>query len=257
MTTSNELTTESDWDTSWEVYQPEVIQDNDQILGKNGAFLKTLEKRFKIKNSSSVLELGGACSAYLCSLAKFKNANASVIDYSQVGLSKTKKLFELNGCEVDIYNGDFSKYDFGGKKFDYIVHWGLIEHFKNPIDIFTLSANLLNPSGVTIFTMPNMEAYGVNLWKKYDADDFNTHIFHSDEYIHQLALASGFKVNAIYYWGPPLYFNAGYWFHDRSFLKHLINFFIRLLSLLSRIFPIFNIGHKKVYDHRAFILSKN
>ena len=115
MTTSNELTTESDWDTSWEVYQPEVIQDNDQILGKNGAFLKTLEKRFKIKNSSSVLELGGACSAYLCSLAKFKNANASVIDYSQVGLSKTKKLFELNGCEVDIYNGDFSKYDFGGK----------------------------------------------------------------------------------------------------------------------------------------------
>jgi len=37
MTTSNELTTESDWDTSWEVFQPEVIQDNDQILGKNSA----------------------------------------------------------------------------------------------------------------------------------------------------------------------------------------------------------------------------
>lgn len=257
MNTSNELTSESDWDSSWEAFEPEAIKDNDQILGKNGAFLKTLEKRFEIKNSSSVLELGGACSSYLCSLAKYKNANASVIDYSQVGLSKTKKLFELNGCEVDIFNGDLSNHDFGNKKFDYIVHWGLIEHFKNPIDIFTLSANLLDSSGATIFTMPNMEAYGVNLWKKYDTDDYNTHIFHSDEFIHQLASASGLKVHSIYYWGPPLYFNAGYWFQDRSFLKHLINFFIRCLSLVSRVLPIFNLGHRKVSAHRAFILIKN
>ena len=257
MNTRNELTSESDWDSAWEAFEPDVIKDNNQILGKNGAFLKTLEKRLKIKNSSSVLELGGACSAYLCSLAKFKNANASVIDYSRVGLSKTKKLFELNGCEVDIFNGDLSNHDFGNKKFDYIVHWGLIEHFKNPIDIFTLSANLLNSSGATIFTMPNMEAYGANLWKKYDTDDYNTHIFHSDEFIHQLASASGFKVHAIYYWGPPLYFNAGYWFQERSFLKHLINFFVRCFSLMSRVLPIFNLGHRKVSAHRAFILTKN
>ena len=257
MNTRNELTSESDWDSAWEAFEPDLIKDNNKILGKNGTFLKTLEKRLKIKNSSSVLELGGACSSYLCSLAKFKNANASVIDYSRVGLSKTKKLFELNGCEVEIFNGNFSNHDFGNKKFDYIVHWGLIEHFKNPIDIFTLSANLLNSSGATIFTMPNMEAYGVNLWKKYDTDDYNTHIFHSDEFIHQLASASGFKVHAIYYWGPPLYFNAGYWFKDRSFLKHLINFFVRCFSLMSRVLPIFNLGHRKVSAHRAFILTKN
>ena len=65
MNASNELTTESDWDSSWEAFEPDAIEDNDQILGKNGAFLKTLEKRFKIKNSSSVLELGGACSSKL------------------------------------------------------------------------------------------------------------------------------------------------------------------------------------------------
>ncbi len=257
MNTKNEIISESDWDTSWEAFQPKEIKDNDQILGKNGAFLKTLEKRLKIRTSSSVLELGGACSSYLCSLAKFKKAHASVIDYSQVGLSKTKKLFELNGCEVDIYNGNLSNYHFGNKKFDYIVHWGLIEHFKNPIDIFSLSADLLNPSGATIFTMPNMEAYGVNLWKKHDTEDYNTHIFHSDEFIHELATASGFKVHAIYYWGPPLYFNAGYWFQDGSFLKYLINFFVRCLSAISKLLPIFNIGHRKISAHRAFVLTKN
>ena len=61
MTISNELTTESDWDTSWRAYQPEVILDDDQIFGKNDTFQKKLEKNFEIKNSSSVLELGGAC----------------------------------------------------------------------------------------------------------------------------------------------------------------------------------------------------
>ena len=257
MNINNELTSESDWDTSWEDFQPKAINDNDQILGKNGAFLKTLEKRLQIRTSSSVLELGGACSSYLCSLAKFKKVNATVIDYSQVGLSKTKKLFELNGCEVDIHKGDLSNYQFGKKKFDYIVHWGLIEHFKNPIDIFSLSADLLKPSGATIFSMPNMEAFGVSLWKKYDTEDYNTHIFHSDEFIHELAAASGFKVHAIYYWGPPLYFNAGYWFEGGSFLKQLINFFVRCFSAISKLLPIFNLGHRKISAHRAFVLTKN
>ena len=35
MNASNELTSESDWDSSWEAFEPEAIKDNDQILGKN------------------------------------------------------------------------------------------------------------------------------------------------------------------------------------------------------------------------------
>ena len=75
--------------------------------------------------------------------------------------------------------------------------------------------------------MPNMEAIGTSLWRKYDTDDFNTHIFHSDEYIHKLAQDSGFEVHSIYHWGPPILFNAGYWFKEQSLLRPIINFFIQ------------------------------
>lgn len=253
----NELTSESDWDKNWEDFQPSLIEEGDKILGRNGAFLQTLDKRFHISDHASFLELGGACSAYLCSLAKFKKGKASVIDYSNVGLSKTNALFELNGCNVDIHQGDIFTYNFNKQKFNYIVHWGLIEHFKNPGEIFSLTAALLTESGAAIFTMPNMQAFGVGLWKKYDSDDFDTHIFHSDEFIHQLAEESGFSVHSIYYWGPPIFFNAGYWLKGRSILRPIINLFVRCLSAVNKIIPIFNAGHRKISAHRAFILVKN
>lgn len=256
MDTNNELTSSSDWDHNWKDFQPSIIEEGDNILGRNGAFLKTLDQRFHISDHASFLELGGACSAYLCSLAKFKKAKASVIDYSNVGLSQTNALFETNGCNVDIYEGDIFTYDFKEQKFNYIVHWGLIEHFKDPSKIFEISNKLLNKSGATFFTMPNMEALGTSLWKKHDTDDYNTHIFHSDEYIHQLAQNSGFEVHSIYHWGPPILFNAGYWFKGKSSLRPFIDFFIRCLSVLSKLFPLYRLGHKKWSAHRAFILVK-
>ena len=257
MNLNNELTSEADWDDNWLDFQPYIIKDTDQILGSNGAFIKTLERRFNVKPFSDVLELGGACSAYLCALSKYKSINASVIDYSDIGLSKTKRLFDMNGCKVDIFKGDLFTHNFSNNSFDIIVHWGLVEHFHDPIEIFKISSKILKKSGAVIFTMPNMEAFGVNLWQKYDGKDFDTHIFHSDDFIEKLAKESGFLVQSTYYWGPPLYFNAGYWFKNQFFLRSFFNLLIRLLSLLSRYFPIFNYGHKKISAHRAFILIKS
>ena len=257
MNEDNKLTTESDWDNNWMNFCPTVISPSNTIIGSSGAFLKTLENRLFLEPNSSVLELGGACSYYLLCLAKFRSMNATIIDYSELGISHSKELFNLNDCSVDTYLGDIFDHDFGNKKFDYIVHWGLIEHFKNPIEIFKLSNKLLSHSGATIFTMPNMEAIGTSLWKKYDTDDYNTHIFHSDEFISELAKQSGFKVHAIYHWGPPILFNAGYWFKEEHFLKTVLNFFVRCLNLISKFLPIFRMGHRKISAHRAFILVKN
>lgn len=256
MNKDNKLTTESHWDKNWMDFNPSVISQGDTILGKNGAFLKSIENKLTLKHNSSVLELGGACSHYLCCLSKFRSMKPTIIDYSPLGISKSEELFNLNNCQVDTYYGDMFDHDFGEKKFDYLVHWGLIEHFKNPIDIFKLSNKLLKESGVTIFTMPNMEAIGTSFWKKYDTDDYNTHIFHSDEYIYELAKESGFNVHAIYHWGPPILFNAGYWFKNKSFIKTILNIFVRCLNLINKLVPIFRIGHRKISSHRAFILNK-
>jgi len=253
----NNLTSVNDWDSTWHDFTPSLIKENDRILGRNGAFIKTLEKRWELHANDNVLELGGACSAYLCSLAKFKNINASVIDYSQLGLTKTKELFDLNGCEVDLHSGDLLSYEFSEKSFECIVHWGLIEHFKDPIEIFNISSRILKESGAVVFTMPNMEAYGVNLWKKYDTEDYETHIFHSDEYIGKLAKDSGLKVHSIYHWGPPLYFNAGFWLKDQLFLKSIVNLFVRFIGIVNIVLPLFNYGHRKISAHRAFILVKD
>ena len=206
----NELTTEDHWDSNWSDYLPKVINPNDSILGINGAFLRSLEKRHKLVNNSSVIELGGACSAYLCALSKFRQLKSSVIDYSHVGLRKTVELFELNDCEVEIFQGNLFNFNFSKSSYNYVVHWGLIEHFNDPSEIFEITHNILKDDGITFFTMPNMDALGKGLWQKYDKEDFNTHVYHSDQNIKEIARKTGFKVESIFYWGPPLYFNAGY-----------------------------------------------
>ena len=257
MLEENNLTSVEDWDKNWHGYNPSLIKENDSILGEQGAFLKTIESRLILSQNDKVLELGGACSSYLCSLAKFKKIDASVIDYSKLGLEKTKELFKLNGCEVKLYHGNIFKYEFSENTFDCIVHWGLIEHFNNPKEVFEISSRILKNSGAVVFTMPNMDAYGANLWKKYDTEDFEQHVYHSDEYLYKLAKDTGFNVSSIYYWGPPLYFNAGYWFKNKFFLKFVINFFVRVVNIINRIFPLFRYGHKKISAHRAFIFIKN
>ena len=257
MIEENNLTSVEDWDKNWFDYKPSLIRDNDSILGEKGAFLKTIESRLDLNINDKVLELGGACSAYLCSLAKFKKIDASVIDYSSLGLEKTRELFKLNGCEVELHNGDIFKYQFSENSFDIVVHWGLIEHFNNPKEIFKISSRILKNKGAIVFTMPNMDAYGVNLWKKYDTEDFEQHVYHSDESLHKLAQDTGFSVSSTYYWGPPLYFNAGYWFKDKFLIKSVLNLFVRIMNIVNRILPLFRYGHKKISAHRAFIFIKN
>ena len=188
----NELTSKEDWDDSWSKILLRTINDNDSILGKDGAFLRSTEKYLLINSGANILELGGACSSYLCSLAKYRKANASVIDYSHIGLNKTKILFEMNGQKINLYEGDFFEYDFKEEKFDLVVHWGLIEHFKDPSQIFKLCSSLLKKSGSMIFTMPNMEAWGASFWEKYDAKDFEGHIYHTDTLINELSKIFGF-----------------------------------------------------------------
>ena len=53
MNQTNELTSELDWDHNWEDFQPFLIDESDKILGRNGAFLQTLDKRFHIPENAS------------------------------------------------------------------------------------------------------------------------------------------------------------------------------------------------------------
>ena len=210
----------------------------------------------KITKGYKIIELGGACSSYLCCLSKFESIAATAIDYSEIGIKKTHELFKSNKVKVVGITSDLFSHNFNNEKYDMVVHFGLIEHFNDPTSIFTLSCNLLNEHGSIFMTMPNMDAIGTYLWKKYDKEDLDCHIYHTDDYIIKIASEAGFDTVSVNYWGAPLLFNTGFWIKEKSVLKDVIIILVRSFSILNKIIPFYHKGNKYFSSYRGFVFRK-
>ncbi len=253
----NRLTDVSNWDDQWSQIQTlKKIATNDPILGTNGAFLRSLESRIGPIPESTVIELGAAASAYLLCLAKFRNVSATGVDYSEIGLEHLKKMFRQEDLTLETIKGDLWEIDYSNNQYDFVVHWGLIEHFINPENVLDLSSRLLKPEGRLIFTMPNMLAFGVGCWKRWDGLDFSRHIFHPRALLKRIGSEVGLELEEDFYWGAPLLFNIGYWRKDGGILPSAIKLFVRASSLVNRIFPFYHLGNRFFSSQHAYIFRK-
>ena len=113
----------------------------------------------------------------LAKLAKWSGADAVAVDYSKESIEQIEEIFEANGCEVKSVFADIMQWDSDGRKFDLIVHWGLVEHFEDPVPLLKKCADLLAPGGTLLFSMPNMEAWGAYIWRRFSASNWSKHIF--------------------------------------------------------------------------------
>src|SRR5437879_2979377 len=102
-----ELTSSDYWDSWWSSSSMAIARDDDPQYGERGYFLKAIENRFGPLAGKSVVELGGCSSYRLMSLAKFRRMLATAIDYSEVGIERSKKFFQAYGCNVELICSDF------------------------------------------------------------------------------------------------------------------------------------------------------
>ena len=102
--------------------------------------------------------------------------------------------------------------------------------------------------------MPNMDAWGAFFWRKLSPDDWQRHIYHSDEDIRKACDSVGLELREVFFWGPPLIQIAPYRY--KELFKVILTLIHYGFILLGMLLPIYHYGLKKISVHRVFVIDK-
>ena len=198
-----------------------------------------------------MVELGGSFSVRLLELIKCFQVKGFVVDYSSVGLEITRELFAVNNCTVETIQADFLAWPHDGLSFDFVVHWGVAEHFDDLQDFLRVSKSLLSPCGKVVFTMPNMEALGSSAWKRWAPDNWSKHVYHSVDAIEKACSLAGLCLVDHGYCGPPIvkfvpWEIEGVWQTMLTLVQHV-------LTKARHLYPFYLVGSRWFSGQRWFI----
>lgn len=202
------LTDPAFWDAQWDDRagrrgMQELLHSRD--FGKGGSFLRVMDRHVGLSHfkNARVVELGGAASRFLVDLAINAGANVTAVDYSDTGVRQTERLFRERGVNGAAIAADMFTWQ-SPDPFDFVLHWGLLEHFDEPQAVLRVTADLLKRGGKAVFSMPNLEARGARLWQRNSPDNFSKHILHTDEAIRSACDAVGLRLDRAFHFGLPL-----------------------------------------------------
>ena len=141
--------------------------------------IKTIRKYVGNVKNLSIIELGGANSAFLELLIKALNPlEYIIIDNNQAGLEKTKTRITKDN-NVAVFNKDILNLDMKNQA-DLVLSIGLIEHFDKTGTRKAIKAHfdLLKPEGFAVMTFPTPTI----LYKiiRYAAEALGLWIFHDE-----------------------------------------------------------------------------
>jgi cyclopropane fatty-acyl-phospholipid synthase-like methyltransferase len=137
-----------------------------------------MDKIFKefLKEKKSILEIGCGGSLWLPYFKKMYDLEISGIDYSDDGIELSKKILKLNDCDGELYKTDFTlKNNNLENKFDYLVSFGVVEHFDNLDSIFLKLQEYLLVNGKIITIIPNFSSYLGNIQKIINKKVYEIH----------------------------------------------------------------------------------
>lgn len=151
----NEKLTDKDyWQGCWDRVKLPVIVKPD-TKNKVGKAILDLFQQHLPKGKLSAVEIGGAPGQYAAYLNKFHGYDVSIIEYTEVGCSKTEENFKLLGVEGKVFCRDFFSDLSDIPKFDVVFSSGFIEHFTDIEDVLARHVSLLKKGGVLIVGVPN------------------------------------------------------------------------------------------------------
>lgn len=110
-----------------------------------------------------LLELGCARSIWLPYFSKEFGFRVAGIDYSSLGCDQAKAILKKEKVDAEIIQADIFKPATGLLgRFDYVISFGLVEHFESTSQCLKACAAFLRPGGKMITVIPNMNgAVGV------------------------------------------------------------------------------------------------
>lgn len=126
-----------------------------------------------------IIEMGCGGSEWLPYLAgKFNFSKINGIDYLEVGCKSSEHLLAINNVKnYSIYCADFFEfYKTHTTKYDYIVSFGVVEHFEPPSKVIKVFGDYLKDSGVLITTCPNTGGWSMSMQKYFDKQVYDNHL---------------------------------------------------------------------------------
>lgn len=253
----NRVTTQGYWDSVWSPLSGREgrLIAADYYFGQRGVFSKLVKDRLGDIAGKSVLEFGGGGNNFrLLAMAKWLGAEVTALDFSDEGLAVVKEMFRVNGCDASFIKQDICEW-LPTEQYDFIVHWGVLEHFVDPMPILLKSAAALKPGGSLLFSMPNMEAIAAKLWKKWSPDNWSKHIFHPADLINSQLSEIGFCNIESFYFGVP-FVKISDW-EVKSIAQYPVDLMQKFSSASARVLPaMYRMGHRLVSMERGFYARK-
>ena len=241
------------WDTVWGRTRPKRLSSGDPMFGEQGLFLRLVERELGDLRGARVLELGAGGTSYrLLALALWAGADVSGIDYSAVGLEVVSNVFARHGAALRLFHGDFFEHDLDGGRFDVVVHWGVLEHFMDPRPLLATSEARLSAGGRTLFTMPNMQAFAAQLWRRYCPENWSRHVFHTDAAIAAACGASKLHLKRTFHTGTPLLLMKDFE-RGSARMGHLLAQGQRLIEWSTPLLPRLSWENRWLAKERGFV----
>jgi predicted O-methyltransferase YrrM len=200
------ISKKSYWD---DVY--ESINDSQIAAALDGYWRKKmfalLARYLPRGGNKKFIEIGGAPGTSAILFNKFFQYDSYVVDYSEVGIEKTKNNFRKMGLSdgnvilKDSLSEEFlSKYE---GEFDVVLSDGFIEHFKEPLDILKTHLKILKKGGFLIVIIPvnNFILKLQPFFKKGVVDQYNAPFMNIEEFQKIFLSQKDIEINYLNYFG--------------------------------------------------------
>ncbi|USO01289.1 MAG: methyltransferase domain-containing protein [Alphaproteobacteria bacterium] len=168
------------WDNNWtDADRPILFSEQNKSLDNyvNIQLHEYFKSLFGEKKNFSILEIGSANSIWPIYFNQFFDARADGLDYSEVGCQKSRDLLKHHNIPGNIYCADlFEPPKEIQNKYDYVVSFGVVEHFEDTANCLQSCAKLLKTGGTVITLIPNIPSI-IGLIQKYvDREVYDVHM---------------------------------------------------------------------------------
>ena len=198
---NNEITSQSYWE---HYYQNNIV--NHEL---NKSLGDIYDKYWTIcvnERTKSVIEIGAFPGRYLAYVAKKFNLYPTGLDF-QSDLTQIKRNLHASGVfSYELINEDFLKWE-TKKKYDLVLSFGFIEHFKNYNEVIAKHFQLLNKGSKVFFVIPNKRY--LRKWYGLIADRENLKAHNlevmSVDIFKRAAIQNNMEIEVLEYFGPFQY----------------------------------------------------
>jgi 2-polyprenyl-3-methyl-5-hydroxy-6-metoxy-1,4-benzoquinol methylase len=186
------------WDKSWSTPLPKLLDLGDGRLSNyvNLRLHALLSEILGTRVSGQrLLEVGCARSVWLPYFAKTHGMHVTGLDYSRVGCRQEEILLQVAGVQASVVCSDlFSPDPSLVAAFDWVVTFGVVEHFTDTAACVSALGRFLRPYGSLITVIPNMKGVNGFLQKLFDRKVYDLHVPLTANQLYDAHIAAGLLV---------------------------------------------------------------